>query len=338
MSGTSLDGVDLALCEFTKGESWSFSVERAITVPFPMIWKNKLETAHGFSGLELTMLDRDFGGYLGQLVDDFREGEPVDFISSHGHTIFHKPDLGLTAQIGHPSAVAAACGIPVIGDFRSQDVANGGQGAPLVPVGDLQLFGQYDYCLNMGGFANVSHHAGDQVWAFDVCPLNTVMNRLARELNRDFDRGGDIARTGNLKNTLLNRMNRLPFYERTGPKSLGREWLEGVFFPVIDMSTASPESKLRTFCEHVAVQLGRQLDDPGKTCLVTGGGAFNTFLMERIAEHAKTQLIVPDETLVSFKEALVFAFLGVLRRRKEVNVLGSVTGGRDHSAGAIYHV
>ncbi len=338
MSGTSLDGVDLALCEFRKADTWSYKIVRAETVPFQMIWKNKLETAYGFSGFELTQLDRDFGGYLGALVDDFRQGEPVDFVASHGHTVFHKPDLNLTSQIGHPATIVAGCGLPVIGDFRSQDVANGGQGAPLVPMGDKLLFGEYDYCLNMGGFANVSYERDGVMHAFDVCPVNTVMNRLARELNHEFDRDGEFARAGALKEPLLNRLNNVSFYQRTGPKSLGREWLESIFLPTLDRSTASPNSKLRTFVEHVAIQMGRVMNEPDKKVLVTGGGALNTYLMERLQEHCAAQLIVPDETLVQFKEAMIFAFLGVLRRRLEVNVLGSVTGGRDHSAGAIYHV
>lgn len=337
MSGTSLDGVDLALCTFTDApEGWQYSIERAITAPFPMIWKNKLETAHRFSALEYAMLHRDLGGFLGELVSEFKGEDTVDFVASHGHTIFHKPDLNITSQIGHPAAIVAACGLPVIADFRSIDVAYGGQGAPLVPMGDRVLFGDYDYCLNMGGFANVSYLKGDEVLAFDVCPVNTVMDRLARERGQEFDRDGNMARTGNMKERLLTAMNNLPFYERSGPKSLGRDWLENKFLPILDRSSASPESKLKTFCEHVAIQMGKVMDAPDKRCLVSGGGALNTYLMERMREHVKAELMLPDEQLVQFKEALIFAFLGVLRWRKEVNVLGSVTGGRDHVAGAIY--
>lgn len=337
MSGTSLDGVDLALCELTGGgEDWKYKIIRAETAPYPMIWKNKLETAQSFSGLELTMFDRDLGSYYGELVNDFAGDDQVDFVSSHGHTIFHRPEFNLTSQVGHAATLAAACGLPVVADFRSMDVAMGGQGAPLVPMGDRLLFGDYDYCLNMGGFANVSFTRDDRVHAFDVSPVNTVMNYLANQKGRDYDAGGEMARQGRLYDKMLERLNKLPFYSIEGPKSLGKSWLEGRFLPIIDRSTSSIETKLRTFSEHVAVQMGRVLNEPGKRCLVTGGGALNTHLMERIAEHVKVELIVPERELVDFKEALIFALLGTLRWRNEINIYGSVTGGKSHVGGSIY--
>ena len=345
MSGTSLDGVDLAYCHFVKENStWKFEIRSAITIEYSTLWKKKLSTLHSQDALLFANTQAEYGHYLGILVNDFigKNKLSVDFIASHGHTIFHQPQHIFTSQIGDGAAIAAECGLPVVCDFRSKDIALGGQGAPLVPIGDQQLFSQYDFCLNFGGIANISFDLKKSRIAFDVCPCNIVLNYFSAQLGKEYDDGGKIAATGKLNESLFKQLNALPFYAIHSQKSLGREDIEGDFFPLLNSSEISVEDKLNTFCEHIAFQVSNVIKNSrpetgNNKLLITGGGAFNSYLVSRIRELSGIEIIIPDETIIQFKEALIFAFLGVLRWRGEVNCLKSVTGARvDSVSGAIY--
>lgn len=341
MSGTSLDGVDIAACEFVLDEGkWSFEILFSHTFPYSVEWKNKLSSLPATDALSFSYLNVEYGHFLGRLTRTFIEntGFHPDLIASHGHTVFHQPNRGLTVQVGSGSAIAAETGVPVVCDFRSADVAMGGQGAPLVPVGDRLLFSDYDACLNLGGFANISmEHKGERI-AFDICPVNIVLNRLAARLGLEYDKDGEIARSGIIDPRLLDELNSLGYYGQKYPKSLGREWLELEFLPIIDNYTGPLNNLLRTVCEHIRQQVNNSLtcDIPFKV-LVTGGGANNIFLVECLRQSGDHQWTLPPGLWIDFKEALVFAFLGVLRWRGEPNVLHTVTGGKaDHAGGAIY--
>lgn len=341
MSGTSLDGLDIAFCEFSqKGKRWTYIIRRAETMPYPQKWKKALAELHTKSGLELMETHAAYGAYLGQAVKAFvkRTGLAPHLVASHGHTVFHQPERGFTFQAGDGAALAANCGYPVVCDFRTADVALGGQGAPLVPVGDRHLFGQYDFCLNLGGIANVSYESGNNRIAFDICPVNMVLNRLSQVSGREYDEGGKMAHSGVLSKALLNDLNKLSFYKQRPPRSLGREWVEGSFFPVLDKYKISMRDKMRTVVEHVAVQVGASLKRSKRgAVLVTGGGAYNKFLIERMKTHTAHKLVLPKKETIEFKEALIFAFLGLLRARGEVNTFASVTGAScDSSGGAVY--
>lgn len=343
MSGSSLDGVDLALCRFIKTASWSFSVVRTGVVPYPEEWKQKLSHATSMTGQELAHTHAQYGHYLGMLVKDFiRQGsERVDFISSHGHTVFHQPAKGFTLQIGDGAAIAAETNLSVVCDFRTTDVALGGQGAPLVPVGDRLLFGDYDFCLNIGGIANISAEVNGQRIAYDICPANQLLNGLAARLGFEYDKDGEQARTGNINQALLEKLNDFPYYGKTFPKSLGNENVAEYFFSVLDESQVNLQDKLCTCTEHIAHQVAEAVNGENstvKSVLVTGGGAFNKFLIELLGEKTHHRIILPSTEIIKFKEALVFAFLGVLRMREEVNVLKSVTGARhDNVSGTVYY-
>jgi len=341
MSGTSLDGVDLASCVFTLQEKrWSYQIEATETIPYPEEWLALLPyllKAHAFT---YAKANSDLGYYFGRLIKDFVLTHHIeaDYVASHGHTVFHQPRVGLTAQIGSGAAIAATCGLPVICDFRSTDVALGGQGAPLVPIGDALLFSDFPYCLNLGGFSNVSYDAGGKRIAYDVCPVNTILNQLAGRVGLPYDRDGLIARSGNIDLPLLEKLNALSYYDQKPPKSLGFEWNNEWIWPLINSVSLSVPDLLRTVVEHIAFKLSLSLSDfeRGKI-LVTGGGAKNVFLMERLAAHSKHVLVIPSDTMIDYKEALIFAFLGVLRVRGEVNCLSSVTGAsRDSVGGTIY--
>lgn len=342
MSGTSLDGLDMAYCEFSKEKGkWSFTLSAAKCVSYTPEWCERLATAHGLSGLELTALDVGFGRFIAQQVNDFllEKGLPQpDIIASHGHTVFHAPEAGYTLQVGGGAQIAAATGVIVINDFRSKDVALGGQGAPLVPVGDALLFGNYAACLNLGGFSNISFDEGGQRVAFDICPVNIVMNPLAEKLGFPFDRDGMLAASGNIVPTLLTQLNEVSVYHSEQRPSLSREWLETEVLPIIPSALRTVDV-LRTFAEHCAQQVAAAMDSLGGVgeVLITGGGVYNRFLMERLRAHTAMAIVVPESSLVEFKEALIFAFLGVLRMRGETNVVRSVTGAvSDSCSGTIY--
>ena len=333
MSGTSLDGIDLAICTFTKKGNWEFKIEKQATIKYSDYWKNRLENLHTKNKKIITTTDVEYGAFLGKKIIAFLDNEKVDFIASHGHTIFHQPENKYTLQIGDGKTIAKTTGITTINDFRILDVSLGGQGAPLVPIGDLHLFPNYKYCINLGGFANISIKKESEITAFDICPVNIVLNQVCKELNIDYDNNGDIAKKGKLVLKLIQQLNQLSFYEKIPPKSLGREWVEKQIIPLI--INQKTEDTLHTFCEHIAIQIGKQLK--GNTALFTGGGVFNQYLMTRIQHYSTSEITIPNQEIIEYKEALIFAFLGVLRIRNEVNCLQSVTGAERDNCGGVIH-
>lgn len=341
MSGTSLDGVDLAHCTFEmQDKKLTYYVNNCETIAYSYEWLTRLRTLHLGSALEYAETHTMYGRYLGELVKTFvnKHQLATDFVSSHGHTIFHKPAQHYTSQIGEGAAIAAISGLPVICDFRTGDVAHGGQGAPLVPIGDELLFGEFDYCLNLGGFANISFNKNKTRIAFDIAPANIILNKIANRFGMPYDKGGKIASSGKIDTQLLETLNNISFYKLKPPKSLGREWLEETMMPIIELCNLSNEDIACTLCEHIGMQIGTVVDeDTSQKILITGGGAFNTFLLGRIKAHTKAQIVLPEAGIINFKEALVFAFLGVLRWDQKNNCLSTVTGAKkDNCGGALY--
>lgn len=351
MSGTSLDGLDMACCSIGPrpqavgaagrvygSEGLFCAVLAAETVPYPASWSRRLRQLPSTSALDYALADVELGHYMGQQVRAFveRRGLHPDLVASHGHTVFHQPQRGLTTQIACGDAIAAETGLPTVFNFRRLDVALGGQGAPLVPVGDRLLFGAYDVCLNLGGFANLSLESDGQRVAYDICPCNLPLNLLAQRLGLPYDRGGARAAQGTVDEGLLMRLNAIPYYNRPAPKSLGFEWLSSAFLPLVmrdDMSESEVQDSLRTVVEHVAVQISQQVAG-ARTVLVTGGGAYNSLLLQRLrALQPDVQFVVPEPELVEFKEAIVFALLGYLRVRQQTNTWASVTAARCDSVG-----
>jgi len=340
MSGTSLDGLDLVACRFTFDDRWRYEILKGVTIPYSHKWIQKLSTAAELNALDFAFLNNDFGKFIGKQVADFCTDLPQkpDLVSSHGHTIFHQPQNKLTLQIGNGASIAAFSGLPTACDFRTADMAMKGQGAPLVPIGDELLFGEYDLCMNLGGIANVSFREEGERKAFDICPANMAFNHFIKEQGYEYDLDGNLGRTGKVQEELLTLLNELDFYQQKGPKSLGREWFDENFLPLIYSFQLPPEDILRTLYEHVSDQLASATDQfPKGKILITGGGTHNIFLVELFSEKTKHKTIVPSQQIIDFKEALIFAFIGVLRLREEVNCLKSVTGAdHDHSAGVIY--
>jgi anhydro-N-acetylmuramic acid kinase len=342
MSGTSLDGIDLAHLVFSiQNDLWSFEILESETISYSEDWIRQLKNAVTFSTEELVELNNNYTQLLGNTIADFiskYQIKNLDAVCSHGHTILHQPKKGITLQIGNLPEIASYCRQTVVCDFRVEDVALGGQGAPLVPIGDKILFSEYDYCLNLGGFSNVSFEWEENRIAFDISPVNTVLNFYANQLGFDYDDKGQISKTGTCNAALLMELNNLDFYHTRFPKSLGFEFVKETILPLIENYSISTADKLRTFSEHIAVQIALALPNKSGSLLVTGGGAYNDFLIERIKIHLpEITLIIPSKKIIEFKEALLFGLLGVLKLREEINVLSSVTGAKkDHSSGYIY--
>ena len=337
MSGTSLDGVDLALCRFVKNnDQWQFEILASETFNYSSEWEQKLREAYKLNALDFLLLHNEYGRFIGTLTNTFLKDKPVpDLICSHGHTIFHQPDKSFTFQLGSGASIAASTGINTVSDFRTLDVALGGQGAPLVPIGDKFLFPEFEYCINLGGFANVSYDLENKRIAYDICPVNIVLNELASKKGQPFDQDGKIGATGKIDHSLLKSLNSVEYYTKSWPKSLGREWVEQNISPLLSNSGISIEDQAATFYEHIAYQIAKIVSS-GKI-LFTGGGTNNNYIISKINEKTNGTIIIPDQNLINFKEALIFAFLGVLTYTSQVNCLSSVTGAkRDSIVGTIF--
>lgn len=343
MSGTSLDGLDLALCEFEPGgNGYSFRIHKALTVPYSLEWRTRLSEAPGLSAQAYFELHAEYGRFMALEVQHFLKGvsQVPALLCSHGHTVFHQPQKGFSTQLGCGATLAAITGISTVCDFRNGDVALGGQGAPLVPIGDKLLFSQYQACVNLGGIANISfdNSLGERV-AFDICEVNLLLNHLSEKAGKPYDENGNMARSGQIEPGLLSALNELGFYKIQGAKSLGREWFEATVLPLINSSKAANADKLRSSLEHIAIIIAETLNKHQiKKALFSGGGAFNRFLIERIQHHSTAQCEMGEPLIINFKEALIFAFLGYLRWNGKTNALRSVTAAsRDSITGAIYY-
>lgn len=341
MSGSSLDGLDVALCDLQfENNIWTAKILHAETYSYNNSLIELLTSAGSMDAINLLKLHREFGIYTGKIINHFMDNcpETPDYIASHGHTIFHQPEKGITFQAGDGAYIAAETGITTISDFRSLDVALGGQGAPLVPIGDAFLFNEYDYCLNLGGIANISFKGNQKRLAYDICPVNIILNQLAKQAGKKYDKDGNIAKSGKLIKPLLTDLNSLSYYKKSPPKSLGREWVESDFLPLIENYNAPIEDKLHTVVQHIAEQIGIVTKSGvRKELFLTGGGTHNKFLVQQIRHTTNHILIIPDDEIIDFKEALIFALLGVLRYRRETNCLASVTGARKDCTGGIIH-
>lgn len=341
MSGTSLDGIDLAWCRFEfTDEGLLYDIVKADTFPYDAEMRKRLANAFSMTALEYARLDVDLGARIADCINHWVTGmEEPDFIASHGHTVFHQPQSGLTTQIGSGAVIAARTGITTVCDFRTVDVALQGQGAPLVPIGDELLFGDFDACLNLGGFANISFREQKGRVAFDTSPCNMALNHLAAKLGAAYDKDGSFARGGSHISALFNELENLQYYARPFPKSLGKEWYDEVFSPVVNKYLKNHDVKdvLHTVTCHIAQRVTSILPQQTKSLLVTGGGAHNGFLVELLQQQWDGRVSVPEKLIVDYKEALVFAFLGLRRLLGINNCLQSVTGAcRDNCGGAVY--
>lgn len=351
MSGSSLDGLDIAYVEFQENAGkWGFNILAADCYGYTAEWKEKLKNASGLSALEYQLLHAAYGHYLGAEVNRFIESHGLHYkvalVASHGHTVFHFPAQKMTAQLGDGAALAASTGLPVVSDLRAMDVAFGGQGAPIVPIGEKFLFPDYTVFLNIGGIANISFRDNDKYIAFDICPANRVLNSLAAKVGKDYDANGEMASMGNVHDELLNKLNALDYYHQVPPKSLDNSFGADEVYPLIRSFALTHNDALRTYVEHIVIQIGnsitanRQVSTANAKLLVTGGGAFNSFLIQRLREELQKDGIdvtVGEAQIVQYKEALIMAFIGVLRWRQENTVLCSVTGAeRDTIGGAVW--
>jgi len=358
MSGSSLDGLDIAYVHLHEiAGKWTYEIKHAICYEYPDKLQGQLRNATHLSAVEYQLLHTAYGHYVGEQVNNFIEkndlDHQVDLVVSHGHTTFHMPQRSMTAQLGDGAAIAAETKLPVVTDLRALDVALGGQGAPIVPIGENLLFPGVNYFLNLGGIANISAHSDEassvqKIIAFDVCPANRVLNMLAEEKNLLFDEDGKIAASGSVHTELLEKLNSLDYYKQTYPKSLGNNFGTDIVYPLIKSFSINVEDAMCTYVEHITFQIKNSIincqlvtdnisvERTEQKLLVTGGGAFNTFLVRRLKENLApldVTVNIPDAEIIRYKEALIMALIGILRWREEYNVLSSVTGARRSSIG-----
>lgn len=347
MSGTSLDGLDMALCHLDEaGGRWQFSIEQTKDVPYTQKMRDSLGNAISLSDNDHMRLHREYGAWLGGQAKKFMEERrlEVDFIASHGHTSHHRPDQGITFQLGDGQLLANSSGVRVVCDFRWKDVSLGGQGAPLVPIGDQLLFPQYDFCLNLGGISNISFEWEGKRIAFDIGLANMPLNHIARSMGLDYDENGELARSGSLDSLLLERLDRLDYYRLPHPKSTGYEWFVAEIIPLMEASNRPKIDQLHTFVHHNCGQISdvvHKYSRGGKAkLLATGGGALNPFFMEILQERlgSRIEVAIPDRDLIAYKEALIFALMGALRMEGKINVLRSVTGAREDSCSGVLYL
>lgn len=359
MSGSSLDGLDICYVEFTSTSVNSeqttvhYKILQADCIEYSAEFRERLRNAANLSAFEFAKLHTEIGKYFGELTNDFIRSnklEKIDFICSHGQTVFHQPNLGFTAQIGCGAQIAAQTNCKVICDLRTSDIAYGGQGAPIVPIAEKYLFPDYKVFLNIGGITNIAFHksegknerkSAEKIIAYDVCAANTVLNYLAKQKELDYDKDGKLARSGTVIQSLLIELNEINFCQQVAPKSLGSEHVYEDWIPLFDKYDDSIEDKLATMVEHIAMQISNQVKSEIKNLksemLISGGGAFNSFLIERIQQHNSLRVVVPDTFTVQYKEALAMAFIGLLRILELPNCLVSVTGAKkDVIGGAVY--
>ncbi|TNF47183.1 MAG: anhydro-N-acetylmuramic acid kinase [Bacteroidetes bacterium] len=344
MSGTSLDGLDVAhvMFDFTD-QKVQFEILNTGHYPYDESLKTQLENAVNFSLGAMEILNKELGNFYSDCVNHFISKKNIDSstiaaIACHGQTILHQPANGFTLQIGCGTTLAVKTNIKVINDFRTKDIVLGGQGAPLVPIGDFDLFeGKADAFLNIGGFCNISFKTKNQVTAFDICPGNLPLNRLANSKGVEFDKNGEIARGGEINFFLLDLLNSLDYYAQSGPKSLGTEWLEESFYPLLKFDKEI-ESNLRTVTEHIATQISAILQKNGlKRVMLSGGGTKNQYLVERIQSYFDGEIVLPEEEIIDYKEALIFAYLGALYLNNKPNTIASVTGASRPSVSGVLH-
>ncbi|MGB3590803.1 MAG: anhydro-N-acetylmuramic acid kinase [Nonlabens sp.] len=337
MSGTSLDGVDIVHAKLVSQPEWGFQIHATQCISYTQAWRARLAHAVSMDLEEIEQLDRDYTRLLAGIINDFKSRNPTSnilAICAHGHTVKHEPVKGITIQIGNRPELATLTRERVVCDFRIQDVQLGGQGAPLVPIGDHLLFASYDYCLNLGGFSNVSLLKNNSRIAYDICPVNVVLNTLATRLGKEYDEGGAFAKAGTINTPVVNQLNRLDYYTAPAPKSLGMEWVNHEVMPLIKQ--LDPVDAIATFTDHAARQISKALP-ANERVLATGGGVYNSYLMDRIAHYRGAVISLPSDSLINYKEALIFGLLGVLRLRNQNNCLATVTGAsHDHSSGKIY--
>ncbi len=345
MSGTSLDGLDIVDVEFTEEKNtYKFNIHNSQTFPYPEKIKTQLTKATKLSGIEIATLDVELGRFYGHKVHQFMEScqiknNDIDFVSSHGHTIFHQPHEGITLQIGNGPEGAILSKLKWICDFRTKDVALGGNGAPLVPIGDQYLFQSYaDSFLNIGGFANISYFMDDECKAFDICPANIILNHFAKMHDLEYDENGRLGRKGKVNSALLTQLDELNYYNAKPPKSLGIEWVEKYFFPIIKECSISIEDKIATCYDHIGKQIAKTLNKlEMNSVFLSGGGAKNNFLIELLNGYYHGEIILPENEIIEYKEAIIFGLLGVLRYEKKYNCLSSVTGASENSISGIIH-
>lgn len=348
MSGSSLDGLDLCLVSLDyHDQNWLFQILTSDCIVYDTAWTERLKNAHSLDARSLYALNISYAKETARLVSSFLadhkiDSKNVDFVTSHGHTVFHQPQLGYTLQIGDGATLAAALQIDVISDLRAKDISYGGQGAPIVPIADLLLFAEYEACLNIGGIANISFKQDPSIIAYDICFANQALNYLSQKVQKSYDDKGSIARSGSLISSLQQELLSLDFHQKKYPKSLANEWIREQVLPILEsyhQQGAALPDLMHTSVDVIAELITREMNLHAHTgkMMIAGGGAYNDFLIEQIRAKTSWHVILPSHDIIQYKEALAMAFIGYLRIHEQPNVLASVTGASTDTSSGIWH-
>lgn len=352
MSGSSLDGIDIVYVEFYfENKEWKYLVMESNCYPYNPEWHDKLSDLHKASAFDYQQTDYELGKYIGESINHFIDTYNINkkdlIIGSHGHTIFHEPAKGFTSQIGSGATISALTNSTVVTNLRSGDVSLGGQGAPIVPIGERYLWPGYSMYLNIGGIANITVHNNKETIAYDICAANRVLNLLANKIKMEYDKDGTTARSGKIHTELLSTLNNIEYYKQSYPKTLNNSFGTEYIYNIIESYSLTVEDALFTYTEHIAIQISNVINlhqkqmDKSTEVFITGGGALNKYLIERIQHYINkdTNIVIPSKLIIEFKEAIIMAFLGLLRVLNKTNVLSSVTGAkRNSSNGCIWNV
>ncbi len=331
MSGTSCDGLDIAYCEFSKQKSWSYKIIKCQTIKYNQNFINKISREFSEINKDLIELDYFFGKFIGLEINKFikKHELKIDLVCSHGHTVIHNPEKKISFQIGCGKTIRNITKTTTINDFRIKDIEMGGQGAPLVPIGDNLLFKKYKYCLNLGGFANISEKTKNNIIGYDICPCNIILNYYSKKMGFPFDNKGALSSKGNINEMLLNELNNLNYYRIEGPKSLDVSWVRDNFIPTVDKYKLTAQNILATISKHIAQKIGEKINKA--ETIVSGGGCFNNHVINMIKKESNSKIVIPDIKTINYKEAMIFGFIGILKFRNEINCYNSVTGARENS-------
>ncbi len=343
MTGSSKDGMDLSLCGFSGLDNLHWEVIQHWSIPYNNQVLELVELNPSDSLTSVLTKQVGFTKWIANAVNKLETKVKIDAIALHGHTVTHLPDQGFTFQMGSGASLYALTGIPVIADFRQQDIALGGEGTPMAPLADLVLFRDYDLFLNLGGIANVSCRKNDEITGYDIAPCNQVFDFFAKQLGSSYDKDGSWAAEGVLDQDLYNMLGGDPYFSQSAPKSLDNSYIKESFIPKMVNTKITPKDALHTFAHFLAKRIAHELSD-AKTIktkvLATGGGIRNTFfknLLDNQLAKLQMELVLPSDDIVEFKESILMALLAYYRLNNHENLLAKVTGAsRDSIGGALY--
>lgn len=339
MSGSSLDGLDIAIATFASRDTYDVVFNKHCALPSQLA--SELNKAASYNIKDYLELESKFTDFIAKELQNItNQYQDINLIAIHGHTVHHDPDSGYSCQMVNAGRLASLTGLDVLADFRNQDIGLGGQGAPLAPIVEHLLGSQAAY-LNLGGIANISLHKSGSIVGYDVSPCNQLFNHFAKLNGLEYDDKGLLGRKGAIDQNLLNQWSALPYFQVDAPKSMDNQWLVHNFISTLEDDKS--EDQCHTAYQFVSHQIAKSVINnlsEGDRVMCTGGGSYNDYLIQLIQDKIKSksiQLVFPPKELIDYKEAILMSYMGYLYLNNKPNTLSSVTGAsRSASVGGYY--